>query len=185
MFTNIFYFYLYDIIYINLFGKFIRIKFFLNHNKMDKKTSIAVVVSVIIIFLMVGGVGLLKDFSNNNSDNTKEMDQQNNTNNLETKDLVVGTGDIATSGKEVTVHYTGVFVDGKKFDSSVDRGIPFTFRLGAGMVIKGWDIGVEGMKVGGKRLLVIPPELAYGSSDNGPIPANSTLIFQVELLGVK
>lgn len=149
---------------------------------MDKKTSIAVVISVIIIFLMVGGVGLLKDFTNNN---TKEMDQQNSVTNLEIKDLTVGTGEVAVSGKEVTVHYTGVFTDGKKFDSSVDRGIPFTFRLGAGMVIKGWDVGVEGMKVGGKRLLIIPPQLAYGPNDYGPIPGNSTLIFQVELLEVK
>jgi FKBP-type peptidyl-prolyl cis-trans isomerase len=149
---------------------------------MDKKTSIAVVISVIIIFLMVGGVGLLKDFTNNN---TKEMDQQNNVSNLELKDLTVGAGDVAVSGKEVTVHYTGVFADGKKFDSSRDRGVPFTFKLGAGMVIKGWDVGVEGMKVGGKRLLVIPPELAYGPNDYGPIPGNSTLIFEVELLEVK
>lgn len=149
---------------------------------MDKKTSIAVVISVIIIFLMVGGVGLLKDFTNNN---TKEMDQQNSVTNLEIKDLTVGTGEVAVSGKEVTVHYTGVFTDGKKFDSSVDRGIPFTFKLGAGMVIKGWDVGVEGMKVGGKRLLIIPPQLAYGPNDYGPIPGNSTLIFQVELLEVK
>ncbi len=149
---------------------------------MDKKTSIAVVVSVIIIFLMVGGVGLLKDFTNNN---TKEMNQQNSVTNLEMKDLAVGTGEVAVSGKEVTVHYTGVFTDGKKFDSSRDRGIPFTFKLGAGMVIKGWDVGVEGMKVGGKRLLIIPPEFAYGPNDYGPIPGNSTLIFEVELLEVK
>ncbi len=149
---------------------------------MDKKTSIAVVISVIIIFLMVGGVGLLKDFTNNN---TKEMDQQNSVTNLEMKDLATGTGEVAVSGKEVTVHYTGVFTDGKKFDSSRDRGIPFTFKLGAGMVIKGWDVGVEGMKVGGKRLLIIPPEFAYGPNDYGPIPGNSTLIFEVELLEVK
>lgn len=149
---------------------------------MDKKTSIAVVVSVIIIFLMVGGVSLLKDFTNNN---TKEMNQQNSVTNLEMKDLAVGTGEVAVFGKEVTVHYTGVFTDGKKFDSSRDRGIPFTFKLGAGMVIKGWDVGVEGMKVGGKRLLIIPPEFAYGPNDYGPIPGNSTLIFEVELLEVK
>ncbi len=149
---------------------------------MDKKTSIAVFISVIIIFLMVGGVGLLKDFTNNN---TKEMDQQSDIKNLETKDLTVGTGDVAVAGKEVTVHYTGVFADGKKFDSSRDRGIPFTFQLGAGMVIKGWDVGVEGMKVGGKRLLIIPSELGYGPNDYGPIPGNSTLIFEVELLEVK
>jgi FKBP-type peptidyl-prolyl cis-trans isomerase len=85
----------------------------------------------------------------------------------------------------VTVHYTGTFTNGKKFDSSVDRGQPFHFVLGAGKVIKGWDLGVAGMKVGGKRQLTIPASLGYGTNTYGPIPGNSTLLFDVELLGVK
>ena len=105
-------------------------------------------------------------------------------------DLVVGTGDHAAAGKSVTVHYTGWLFNGgergKKFDSSKDRGDPFGFPLGAGHVIKGWDEGVQGMQVGGTRLLVIPPELGYGARGaGGVIPPNATLIFDVELLGVK
>ena len=100
--------------------------------------------------------------------------------------LRAGTGAEATDGREVSVHYTGTLEDGTKFDSSVDRNMPFNFILGAGMVIKGWDIGVKGMKVGEKRNLTIPPELAYGDRAIGNvIPANSTLFFEVELLDVK
>ena len=104
---------------------------------------------------------------------------------VEMQDSVVGKGTEAVSGKSVTVHYTGTLKDGTKFDSSVDRKEPFTFSLGAGQVIKGWEQGIQGMKVGGKRKLTIPPELAYGNNAVGAIPANSTLIFEVELLDVK
>lgn len=101
-------------------------------------------------------------------------------------DRVVGTGDEAVAGKTVNVHYTGWLENGKKFDSSVDRGQPFSFPLGAGRVIKGWDEGVQGMKVGGKRKLTIPSDLGYGSRGaGGVIPPNATLIFDVELLGVR
>ena len=100
-------------------------------------------------------------------------------------DIVAGTGATAVAGKMVRVHYTGWLTDGKKFDSSVDRGQPFAFALGAGQVIKGWDEGVQGMKVGGKRQLRIPPELGYGARGaGGAIPPNATLIFDVELLDV-
>jgi len=104
-------------------------------------------------------------------------------------DKVVGTGDEAKAGQEVSVHYTGwLFYGGergKKFDSSKDRGEPFGFSLGAGRVIKGWDEGVAGMKVGGTRVLTIPPTLGYGARGaGGVIPPNATLIFEVELLGV-
>jgi FKBP-type peptidyl-prolyl cis-trans isomerase len=101
-------------------------------------------------------------------------------------DQVLGTGDVAVAGKTTTVHYTGWLENGKKFDSSVDRGQPFSFPLGGGRVIKGWDEGVQGMKVGGKRKLTIPSDLGYGSRGaSGVIPPNATLIFDVELLGVK
>jgi FKBP-type peptidyl-prolyl cis-trans isomerase len=100
-------------------------------------------------------------------------------------DIKVGTGNEAKSGDEVKVHYTGWFTSGKKFDSSVDAQQPYTFTLGQGNVIKGWDEGVAGMKVGGKRQLRIPPELAYGEQGyKNIIPPNSTLIFDVQLLAV-
>lgn len=101
------------------------------------------------------------------------------------KDTKVGTGPEAKAGQTATVHYTGWLPDGTKFDSSRDGGQPFNFSLGAGQVIKGWDEGVAGMKVGGRRLLVLPPDLAYGAGGSGPIPPNATLVFDVELLGVK
>jgi FKBP-type peptidyl-prolyl cis-trans isomerase FkpA len=101
------------------------------------------------------------------------------------KDLVVGTGVEAQSGDNVTVDYTGWLYHGKKFDSSVDRGEPFQFTLGAGRVIQGWDQGVAGMKVGGTRRLIIPPDLAYGASGQGDIPPNATLTFEVQLLAVE
>ena len=106
--------------------------------------------------------------------------------NLKTEDLVVGTGAEALKGKTVSVHYTGWLTDGTKFDSSKDRDQPFQFPLGRGHVIQGWDQGVQGMKVGGKRKLTIPPELGYGAEGaGGVIPPNATLVFEVELLGVR
>jgi peptidylprolyl isomerase len=111
------------------------------------------------------------------------------TSGLKYQDLKVGTGDLAKAGQTVKVHYTGWLDDsgkkGKKFDSSVDRGEAFKFPLGAGKVIKGWDEGVAGMKVGGKRILMIPSKLGYGARGAGRvIPPNANLIFEVELLGV-
>jgi FKBP-type peptidyl-prolyl cis-trans isomerase len=105
---------------------------------------------------------------------------------LKIEDLNVGTGAEAVAGKTLSVQYTGWLTNGTKFDSSVDRGQPFSFALGAGQVIQGWDKGVAGMKVGGKRKLTIPPDLGYGARGAGRvIPPNATLVFEVELLGVR
>lgn len=103
------------------------------------------------------------------------------------QDLGLGAGEEAVAGKAVSVHYTGWLTDGTKFDSSLDRGQPFSFILGSGMVIAGWDQGVAGMKVGGKRKLTIPSALGYGErgAGGGVIPPNATLVFEVELLAVQ
>ena len=104
---------------------------------------------------------------------------------LQIEELVVGTGAAAASGQKVSVHYTGWLTNGTKFDSSKDRNEAFVFGLGRGQVIRGWDEGVQGMKVGGKRKLTIPPELGYGARGAGSvIPPDATLVFEVELLGV-
>jgi FKBP-type peptidyl-prolyl cis-trans isomerase len=105
---------------------------------------------------------------------------------LEITDHVVGTGATPQRGQTAVVHYTGTLTDGTKFDSSVDRGRPFSFPLGMGRVIRGWDEGVATMQVGGKRTLTIPPEMGYGAGGvPGVIPPNATLVFEVELLDVK
>ncbi len=111
---------------------------------------------------------------------------------LQVTDLVTGTGDSIATGQTAVVHYTGWVYDtaaqdhkGKQFDSSRTRGVPFRFEVGGGNVIKGWDEGVVGMQIGGQRRLVIPPDLGYGSRRAGPIPANSTLLFEIELLAIE
>ena len=103
------------------------------------------------------------------------------------EELKEGTGPVATRGQTVSVHYTGHLTNGTKFDSSLDRGQPIEFPLGTGVVIKGWDAGIDSMRVGGKRKLTIPPELAYGArgTPGGPIPPNATLVFDVELVAMK
>ncbi len=105
---------------------------------------------------------------------------------FEKQDIVVGTGAEAVPGKLITVNYSGAFTDGKVFDSSYNRGVPFEFTLGAGQVIAGWDKGFDGMKIGGKRRLIIPAAFGYGPGGvPGVIPPNATLVFEVELLGVR
>ena len=149
--------------------------------KLSQNEWIAVVIAVFVVgFFFVFGQTLISAFNGNSQNNI--MDK---TPNVFVQDEVIGIGDEAVSGSMVVVHYTGKFVDGKVFDSSVTRGEPFQFVLGAGQVIKGWDAGIVGMRVGGKRILSIPPEFGYGANDYGPIPGGSTLIFEVELLKVE
>ncbi|THF63684.1 FKBP-type peptidyl-prolyl cis-trans isomerase [Pseudothauera nasutitermitis] len=114
------------------------------------------------------------------------MSQHTTASGLVIEELETGAGEAAAKGHTVTVHYTGWLTDGTKFDSSKDRNDPFEFPLGAGYVIRGWDEGVAGMLVGGKRKLTIPPELGYGARGaGGVIPPNATLVFEVELLGMR
>ena len=129
--------------------------------------------SLTVLGLLVGLVGC-------GSDTPTSPD----TGTLVSEDLVVGTGATAVAGDTVTVNYIGTFTNGTKFDSSYDRGQPYTFQVGVGNVIAGFDQGVIGMKVGGKRRLTIPPSLAYGSQGNGVIPPNATLKFDIDLVSI-
>ncbi|CUS36310.1 Peptidyl-prolyl cis-trans isomerase [Candidatus Nitrospira nitrificans] len=134
--------------------------------------------SLVVMLMLIFSLGVGGSMAESNQEVTTPSG-------LKYVDQVVGTGEVAVAGKTVNVHYTGWLENGKKFDSSVDRGQPFSFPLGAGRVIKGWDEGVQGMKVGGKRKLTISSDLGYGSRGaGGVIPPNATLIFDVELLGV-
>lgn len=137
--------------------------------------QLLVILGVAVVLALVGGYVLLRQKSYITTPSG-----------LKYRDEVFGEGVSPTVGHEVTVHYTGRLQDGTKFDSSVDRNQPFTTKIGVGSVIKGWDEGLMSMKVGGKRQLVIPPELGYGAAGSPPtIPPNSTLYFDVELLNVK
>lgn len=148
---------------------------------LKKNEWIAVSVSLsVIAFFFLFGEQILKAILNSGAQQVPIMTMPQ----IISEDIVVGTGAEALPGRQVTVEYTGKFTDGKVFDTSVGRG-PFSFLLGAGQVIQGWDRGVVGMKVGGKRILTIPPEYGYGPSDYGPIPGGSTLIFEVELISVQ
>lgn len=116
---------------------------------------------------------------------TSAADRSGNLQKLVIEDIKVGTGDEVKAGDSVSVHYVGKLQTGEEFDSSKKRGVPFEFTVGEGRVIAGWEQGIVGMKVGGERILVIPPELAYGERAIGPIPPNSTLVFSIELLSIK
>ena len=147
---------------------------------MNQKEWVAVIVSIFVVgFFFVFGPGLISIFTGGSGFGGAQNPG------LLTTDTVIGGGEVAVSGSRVTVHYTGRLIDGKIFDSSISRNEPFQFILGSGQVIKGWDEGIVGMRVGGKRTMSIPPELGYGPNDYGPIPGNSTLIFDVELLKVE
>lgn len=151
---------------------------------------IAIVAAVLIVFIFFGFDRIFSSLIW--SENSEEILLQENVtkdvmdnNGLKIEDVVLGTGVEALPGTLVFVHYLGTFTNGVKFDSSYDRGEPIQFVLGSGYVIKGWDQGLVGMKVGGKRKLIISPELGYGSTARGPIPPNSTLLFDVELVRVE
>jgi len=158
---------------------------------MNKNKIIALATAIVLVI-----VGFFIFYNKNKTDigttkqdkavDLKLNNQKMNKQGVEIEILKEGTGAIAQKGDMVSVHYVGVLENGTKFDSSVDRGTPFEFSLGAGRVIPGWEIGVEGMKVGEVRKLTVPSELAYGSSGAGnAIPPNATLIFEVQLLGIK
>ena len=154
---------------------------------LTRNQKIAIWAGLALVTYLLFGASIVGFFSpskkvSNNTNTTSTMNQSNSVN---VEDLVIGNGDVAKRGDLLTVHYAGKLSDGRVFDSSIDRNLPFNFVLGAGDVIKGWDEGLVGMRVGGKRRLTIAPEYAYGSQGAGPIPPNSTLIFEVELLGVK
>lgn len=176
-------------IFIDFFGGFVIIK------NMEKNKIIVFALAVILViagFLIFGknekpqtaNIGAIID--NATTTDSQLTNKKMNKQGVEIEILKEGTGAVAKSGDNVSVHYVGTLENGTKFDSSIDRGAPFTFTLGVKQVIPGWDIGVEGMKVGEKRKLTIPSELAYGSRGAGAaIPPNATLIFEVELLGIK
>jgi len=140
----------------------------------------------ILVFAVVFALNWDNIFSKNVSTGEINSDMITTSSGLQYQDITMGTGDTAKAGDNVSVHYTGWLDDGTKFDSSVDRGQPFEFTLGIGSVIRGWDEGVAGMKVGGVRKLTIPSELGYGDQGaGGLIGPGATLIFDVELLGIK
>ena len=148
---------------------------------MSDKNSIIII--VIILIIIVGGVYFL--FPNPVNNQEEIISENNETKNLKIEVLKEGGGEVSKTGDLVTVHYTGTLENGTKFDSSVDRGTPFSFTLGENGVIQGWELGVLGMKAGEKRKLIIPGELGYGSQGRSPvIPPNATLIFEVELLKI-
>ncbi len=149
---------------------------------LNRKQSIAVFVSLAVIAYLFFSAPIMNFFSRNSAANTTNT--MNNTG-FTAEDVVVGTGALAEPGDRVSAHYVGKLPNGQVFDSSVDRGQPIQFVLGSGQVIRGWDEGLVGMREGGKRILTISPEYGYGSQSVGPIPANSTLIFEIELVGLQ
>src|SRR3989344_5955813 len=141
------------------------------------------ILAIVLLFYFSGKFFPQKENGSLDSNMNKEIVMENG---LKVEDVKLGTGAEAKEGNMITAHYTGTLLDGTKFDSSLDRGTPFSFQLGSGQVIAGWDQGVPGMKVGGKRKLTIPPDLAYGEQGiPGAIPPNATLIFEIELLSVQ
>ena len=152
------------------------------------KQNIFIGLLIIAIFAVIGFIVKGTTPNTINTEDTESTEQvvaPPSDAKVETEEIVVGTGQEVKSGDTVVVHYLGTLPDGTKFDSSYDRGEPFETPIGSGAVIQGWDLGIPGMKVGGKRKLTIPAELGYGVQGQGSIPPNSPLIFEVELLEIK
>ncbi|HEX9722103.1 MAG TPA: FKBP-type peptidyl-prolyl cis-trans isomerase [Candidatus Paceibacterota bacterium] len=143
-----------------------------------------VIIGVLVFLLQQGILGTSQQEEEVISEEQMENEQKVDISDLLVEDLIEGDGQAVVPGDVVVVHYTGTFEDGIKFDSSYDRGEPAQFQIGVGQVIQGWDIGLEGMKIGGKRKLTIPSHLAYGEAGRPGIPPNSTLIFEIELLQI-
>ena len=163
---------------------------------MNRNQWIGVAVALLVVAYLTGNVFFGNPTAYDRAEQTVSSTQSSSTElpsnetfmdttTLKIEDQVVGTGAEAKAGSHVYVHYTGRFTNGQIFDSSVARGVPIDFPLGTGYVIKGWDEGLKGMKVGGKRRLTIPPTMGYGPNDYNGIPGGSTLIFDVELIDVK
>jgi len=167
---------------------------------MEKEKTIVISVLVVLVIVLIYTITLINrpggDFVKNLTEPPKNGQTNNQTQNmtitpqpgdekLVKKDVVLGNGDEAKVGDTVSVNYVGTLENGTKFDSSYDRKQPFSFTIGKGEVIRGWDLGLQGMKVGGKRELIIPSDLAYGDTGQGSIPPKATLKFSIELLGIK
>ncbi len=152
--------------------------------KQNEAIAVAIVVPLFFLLFMATQASMMLSTSAQNPFNITNSNSYRNT--VSVIDTVVGEGEVSIPNTLVTVHYRGVLEDGTVFDSSYERGEPFQFILGAGQVIPGWEIGIQGMKVGGQRTLVVPPEFAYGEYGAGEIiPPNATLVFQVELLSIE
>lgn len=152
---------------------------------MNKQFLAAIVISVLILIVFAYFIFGLNGGSNSLSLATTPTPQSTTNEKLQIQDEKIGSGAAVKSGDTIEINYVGTLTDGTKFDASADHGGPFETQIGVGQVIKGWDEGIIGMKVGGKRKLVIPPSLGYGNQAVGSIPPNSTLIFQVQLVGIK
>ncbi len=150
--------------------------------KLEKKFLITILASTLLL-----SVGCWETKNKPAEQNTNQANalKAEDIKDLYMQEITVGNGKEAVDGKTVSVNYRGTFLDGKEFDSSYSRNKPFEFKLGSKNVIEGWEIGVKGMKVGGKRVLVVPPQMAYGEKGSGPIPPNTPLKFEIELLDVK
>lgn len=148
---------------------------------LNKNQWAAVFISLAVLGYLLFSGPIMNFFNLSAKSSTAELPRAD----LKVEELVVGDGPLADSGDTLTVDYVGTLSDGQVFDSSLDKNAPFTFTLGVGQVIRGWDEGLSGMRVGGKRVLTIPPDYGYGEVGVGPIPPNSTLKFEVELLNVE
>ena len=153
-----------------------------SRNRTRKKIAVVAIASLAIAGVLLAGLVFV--FGGRGNSAPAPGTEVVTPSGLKYVDEVVGTGQSPRTGQNVTVHYTGTLENGTKFESSVDKGQPFTFPIGKGRVIQGWDEGLMTMKVGGKRRLIVPANLAYGAVSKPGIPPNSTLIFEVELLGV-